>query len=71
MTEQKHPLMTAIEATHGDVKALHPLLDLLNQEADGEDPLMILADLLARIEIRLLAIEAALSLPHSTEPVEL
>lgn len=71
MVDQKHPVMTAIEATHSDVRLLHPLLDLLDQESEGEDPLMILADMLARIEARLGAIEAALSVTYSTEPVEL
>ena len=50
MADQKHPVMSAIEATHQDVRLLHPLLDLLDQESGGEDPLMILANMLARIE---------------------
>lgn len=71
MTE-KHPFMAKLETTHQDVQALHPLLSLLEEQESGEDdPLMILADLLARIEARLAAIEAVLSSPHSTEPVEL
>lgn len=73
MSEQRHPLMIELEETHQDVRTLHPLLSLLDQpESSGEDdPLMILADMLGRIEARLAAIEAALSPPHSTEPVEL
>ncbi len=70
MTE-KHPIMIELEETHQDVRLLHPLLDLLDQPEGGEDPLMILADLLAKIEARLAAIETALSPQHSTEPVEL
>jgi hypothetical protein len=70
MSEQKHPAMIAIEATHQDVKVLHPLLALLDQEGSGEDPLMLLAELLAAIEARLSAIEAAVSI-SSSEPVEL
>lgn len=68
---EKHPFWAELESTHQDVQALHPLLALLDQPEGGEDPLMILADLLARIEARLTAIEAALSPPLSTEPVEL
>lgn len=71
MTDQKHPFLTRLETTHEDVKRLHPLLSLLEQEGSEDDPLMILADLLARIEARLATIEAALSLPSSTGPVEL
>ena len=67
----KHPLMIEMEATHEDVVKLHPLLSLLEeQEGSGEDPLMLLAELLAKIETRLGAIEGALSV-SSTEPVEL
>ena len=57
MTDQKHPILQEMEETHEDVRRLHPLLDLLDQEGSGEDdPLMILADLLASIEGRLGAI---------------
>ncbi|MHA6730262.1 hypothetical protein [Devosia sp. A369] len=75
MTEQieqkKHPFMTELETTHQDVRLLHPLLDLLDEQEVGEDPVMLIADLLAKIEARLAAIEAALSLPSSTESVSL
>jgi len=71
MTDQKrHPFLVELEETHEDVRLLHPLLDLLEQPEGGEDPLPILADLLARIEARLVAIEEALSI-SSSEPVEL
>ena len=72
MTEQKHPFWAELESTHQDVQALHPLLTLLDQpEGSEEDPIMLIAELLAAIEARLGAIESALSPPPSTEPVEL
>ena len=68
---EEHPFWTELKSTHQDVRLLHPLLDLLEQpENGGEDPLMILADLLARIDARLASIEEALSI-SSTEPVAL
>ena len=71
MTDQKkHPFLVELEETHEDVRLLHPLLGLLDQPQGGEDPLMILADMLARIEARLGAIEEALSI-SLTELVEL
>lgn len=68
--QQKHPFFLELEETHEDVLRLHPLLQLLEEEGTGEDPLMILADLLAKIETRLAAIEGALSI-SSSEPIEL
>jgi hypothetical protein len=63
--------MIEMESTHQDVLTLHPLLALLEEpEGNGDDPLMILAELLAKIEARLAAIEEALSISPS-EPVEL
>ncbi|RDE09891.1 hypothetical protein [Pelagibacterium lacus] len=72
MTEpQKHPLMIEMESTHQDVLTLHPLLALLHeQEGSGEDPIMLIAELLAKIEARLATIEGALSI-SSSEPVKL
>lgn len=72
MTEPKkhHPFLMELEETHQDVMRLHPLLQLLEEAGGGEDPLMILADLLAKIETRLAAIEGALSI-SSSEPIEL
>lgn len=71
MTEQKkHPLMIELEETHQDVRALHPLLDLLEPEGSEDDPIMLIAELLAKIEARLAAIEEVLSI-SSSEPVEL
>ncbi|GAB5426623.1 MAG: hypothetical protein Devi2KO_00820 [Devosia indica] len=71
MTEPKHPFWSELEETHQDVRLLHPLLTLLEETEGGDDPIMLIAELLAKIEGRLAAIEAALSPPHSTEPVEL
>lgn len=74
MTEpQKHPLMIEMEATHEDVLALHPLLQLLEEEGSGEDPIRVIITLLETILARLSRIESALSLPAllSPEPVEL
>ncbi|MDB5530756.1 MAG: hypothetical protein JWR51_3859 [Devosia sp.] len=70
---QSHPFMTELESTHGDVLALHPLLQLLEEEGTGEDPIRVIVTLLEAILGRLSQIESALSLPerHSPEPVEL
>jgi hypothetical protein len=72
MTE-RHPFMKELESTHGDVLALHPLLQLLEEEGTGEDPIRVIVTLLEAILARLSRIESALSLPEqrSPAPVEL
>lgn len=72
MTE-KHAFMMELESTHGDVLALHPLLQLLEEEGTGEDPVRVIVTLLEAILARLSRIESALSLPEqrSPAPVEL
>ncbi|MHA6731581.1 hypothetical protein [Devosia sp. A369] len=75
MTEQKpkHPLMIEMESTHDDVLRLHPLLQLLEEQGTGEDPIRVIVTLLEAILARLSRIESALSLPElpSPAPVEL
>lgn len=71
--QQKHPLMIEMESTHEDVLRLHPLLQLLEEEGTGEDPIRVIVTLLEAILARLSRIESALSLSAqpSPEPVEL
>lgn len=71
MTESRHPILIELEQTHADVLTLHPLLDLLQDHENGEDPIMLIAGLLVAIEGRLASIEQVLSLPSSTTPIEL
>jgi hypothetical protein len=73
MSDPKHPIIVELESTHGDVLALHPLLQLLEEEGNGEDPIRVVIQLLESILARLSRIESVLSLPArpSPEPVEL
>jgi hypothetical protein len=74
MTEQpqKHPFFQELEETHQDVLTLHPLLALLDEpEGAGDDPITLIAEMLARIDARLATIEEALSVTSLPEPVEL
>ena len=73
MSDQKHPIMVELESTHGDVLALHPLLQLLEEEGNGQDPTRVIIQLLESTLARLSRIESGLSLHEqsSPEPVEL